>query len=58
MFFFRILKSLLEEKGDKHISPVGDERNAITSYLFRFELLKDIGTDDDEIKQVMDGDVF
>lgn len=56
--FFRILRSLLEEKGNQYISAVGDERSAITPYLIRFELLKDIGVKEDEFKPVTDGDVF
>lgn len=54
---FRIIRQLFP-KGDKYLTAVGDERSAVTPYFTRYELLKDVGLEDEEVKDVMTGDVF
>lgn len=46
------------EDGDNIYTPAGDDRTAEAPYFLRYELLKDVGIEDDEIKPVLQGDDF
>uniref|UniRef100_A0A7E4VRL5 Transmembrane protein n=1 Tax=Panagrellus redivivus TaxID=6233 RepID=A0A7E4VRL5_PANRE len=51
----RILRDLLVN-GREHITPVGDLRSITTRLLVRYDLLKDVGIEDDEVRGAMRGD--
>lgn len=52
----RILRDLLPN-GSENITAVGDVRGIATRIVVRYDLLKDVGIEDDEIKAVEAGDV-
>lgn len=54
--FCRILRDLNYVELAGKVTPSGDVRGIPTSLLTRYDHLKDLGVEDDELKQVVAGD--
>ena len=51
----RILRDFIPN-GYEYITPVGDFRDVTTKLIVRYDLLKDVGIEDDEIRPIVEGD--
>jgi len=51
----RILRDIIPN-GYEYITPVGDFRDVTTKLIVRYDLLKDVGIEDDEIRPIIEGD--
>lgn len=52
---YRLLREIIPN-GREYITPVGDLKKITTKLVVRYDLLKDVGIEDDEIKSVIEGD--